>query len=79
MPEPVQVRNPWLCVIIVSALSFSGVLGISGYFVLGVLGKPIPEALVGVIGMCIGSLASFLVHPPPNSVGIRDSSEKTLP
>lgn len=76
MAEPTQMRNPWLCVIIVSALSAGSMIGILGCFVLSLYGKPASEALVSMVGTCVGSLASFLVHPPPNSVGIRDTTEK---
>jgi hypothetical protein len=63
------IRNPWLCIIILSALSAVTILGVLGLILLAFYGRPAPESLVATVSTAIGSMASFLVMPPRGSVG----------
>lgn len=71
------MRSPWLCLSIVLILGLVCLSGVAGMIWLAAIGKVMPESLIAIVAGSAGSLSSFLVMPPKNSVGIaggKDSS-----
>jgi hypothetical protein len=69
------MRNPYLCVLIVTALGLCGIVGMVGVILMGLYGKEPPGSVVAIVSGCIGSLSSFLVMPPRGSVGAGDAQK----
>ena len=63
-------RNPYLCIVIVVALSLMGVMALAGMLYLSAVGKEPSQAVVTLAGMVVGALSSFLVTPPRGSVAM---------
>lgn len=70
------MRNPWLCIVIVSIVGLGALTGTIGLVLLALYKVETPQALVATVSLCYGSLASFLVTPPRGSVGIPEERSR---
>lgn len=73
------MRNPYLCLAIVTMLGLAGLLCGIGIILLPLYGKPVPESLPVLAGGVLGSLSSFLVAPPRGSAGAGGASAQVPP
>lgn len=64
-----MMRNPYLCIVIVTGLGLAGTIGLAGIILLAYAGRPVPDSLTAVVAAALGSLSSFLVMPPRGSAG----------
>lgn len=74
-----RLRNPYLCLVIVTSLGLCCVLGVFGIVFLAHAGKVPPDSLVAIVSGAVGSLSSFLATPPRGSVGVDDKPQETKP
>lgn len=71
-------RNPYICLAIVLLLGFTVILGTGGMLFLAFHKCETPQAVVAVVSGAAGSLASFLVQVPRNSVGGDDPASRLV-
>jgi cation transporter-like permease len=69
-------RNPYVCLSIVLGLILIAFVGVSGLVATNLLGHDSPRDLVAIVSTAIGSLSSFLVTVPRNSVGFAPEEVK---
>lgn len=73
------MRNPYLCLVIVTFLGLSALAGIAVIGVLAGSGREVPQSIVAVVGGGMGALGSFLVQPPKGSAGLGGAGEPLDP